>query len=151
MGPLTLPSYGAVYLDTSAIIYSVERNEPYLTLLAPAWRQAETGQFVVVCSELVIAETLVRPIREGNADIEVAFRAVFAAPDVRLVPATRHLWEDAARLRAETGLKTPDALHAATALRAGCDLFVTNDTDFRRVQGLPVVVLDDLLTEESQV
>ena len=151
MGPLTLPSYGAVYLDTSAIIYSVERNEPYLTLLAPAWRQAEAGQFVVVSSELVIAETLVWPIREGNADIEVAFRAVFAAPDVRLVPATRHRWEDAARLRAETGLKTPDALHAATALRAGCDLFVTNDTDFRRVQGLPVVVLADLLTEESQV
>ena len=104
----------------------------------------------MVCSELVIAETLVRPIREGNTDLEVAFRAVFAAPEVQLVPVTRHLWEDTARLRAETGLKTPDALHAVTALRAGCDLFVTNDTDFRRVQGLPVVVLDDLLKEESQ-
>lgn len=142
-----LPSQGAIYLDTSAIIYSVERNEPYLTLLAPAWRQAEAGQFVVVCSELVIAETLVRPIREGRTDLEVAFRSVFATPQVQLVPATRHIWEDTARLRAETGLKTPDALHAATALRTGCDLFVTNDSDFRRVQGLSVVVLDDLLEE----
>ena len=44
MGPMRLPSHGAIYLDTSAIIYSVERNEPYLTLLAPAWRQAEAGQ-----------------------------------------------------------------------------------------------------------
>ena len=147
---MRLPSHGAIYLDTSAIIYSVERNEPYLTLLAPAWRQAEAGQLAVVCSELVIAETLVRPMREGNTGLEVAFRAVFAAPEVQLVPATRHLWEDTARLRAETGLKTPDALHAVTALRAGCDLFVTNDSDFRRVQGLPVVVLDDLLAEESE-
>ena len=145
MGPLTLPSHGAIYLDTSAIIYSVERNEPYFTLLAPAWRQAEAGQLVVVCSELVIAETLVRPIREGHSDLVAAFLAVFAAPEVGLIPTTRQLWEDTARLRAETGLKTPDALHAATALRAGCALFVTNDTDFRRVQGLPVIVLNDFL------
>ena len=26
----------------------------------------------------------------------------------------------------------------ALALRAGCALFVTNDTDFRRVEGLPI-------------
>ena len=151
MEPLRLPSHGAIYLDTSAIIYSVERNEPYLTLLAPVWRQAESGQFVVVCSELAVAETLVRPIREGNGDLETAFRAVFSAPEVRLVSATRQMWEDTARLRAETGLKTPDALHAATALQAGCALFITNDTDFRRVQGLPVVVLDDLLRDRSEV
>ena len=148
---MTLPSQGAIYLDTSAMIYSVERNEPYFTLLAPAWQQAEAGQFVVVCSELVIAETLVRPIREGHADLAAAFRAVFAAPEVDLIPTTRQLWEDTARLRAETGLATPDALHAATALRADCDLFLTNDTDFRRVRGLPIVVLDDLLEEAGQV
>ena len=149
MGPMTLPLHGVIYLDTSAIIYSVEHNEPYFTLLAPAWQQAEAGQFAVVCSELVIAETLVRPIRESNSELETAYRAVFAAPEVDLVPATRELWDATARLRAETGLKTPDALHAATALRAGCALFITNDTDFHRVQGLPVVVLDDLLEEES--
>ena len=43
MEPLTLPSSGSIYLDTSALIYSVERNEPYLALLAPAWQQAEAG------------------------------------------------------------------------------------------------------------
>lgn len=42
-------------------------------------------------------------------------------------------------------LKTPDALHAATALQAGCALFVTNDVGFRQVASLPLVVLDDLL------
>ncbi len=147
MGTITLPSSGSIYLDTSAVIYSVERNEPYLTLLAPAWQQAEAGHFVLVCSELVVSEALVRPFRVGNADLERAFRAVFAAPEVQLVATTRQIWEDTARLRAETGLKTPDALHAATALRAGCALFITNDTDYRRVDDLPVVVLDDLLPE----
>ena len=44
-----------------------------------------------------------------------------------------------------------DARHAATAIQAECALFITNDADFRRVPGLPVVVLDDLLRDSSQV
>ena len=76
-----------------------------------------------------------------------AFRNVFAAPEVQVVPATRRLWEDTARLRAATGLKTPDALHAATAQQDQCALFITNDADFRRVDGLPATILDDLLTD----
>lgn len=75
---------------------------------------------------------------------------MFAAPEVQIVPASRQLWEDAARLRAETGVKLADALHAATALWARCSLFVTNDADFRRIEGLRTVVLDDLLGDRRQ-
>jgi predicted nucleic acid-binding protein len=47
-------------------------------------------------------------------------------------------------LRANHNLKTPDAIHAATALAAGCVLFVTNDAGFRCVPGLPVAVLSEV-------
>ena len=40
MGTLTLPSTGPIYLDASGSIDSVERIEPYCTLLEPMWRQA---------------------------------------------------------------------------------------------------------------
>ena len=149
MERLTLPPSGAVYLDASGFIYSAERIEPYRELLAPMWRQAQAGQFTIVSSELVVLETLVKPLRDGDAAVETLFRELFAAREVRLVPATRLLWEEAARLRATTGLRTPDALHAATALVAECTLFITNDDDFRRVGGLPTVVMADLLAEES--
>lgn len=56
MGALTLPSDGSVYLDTSTTVYSVERIEPYLTLLAPAFQAAEAGRLALVCSEIAIAE-----------------------------------------------------------------------------------------------
>ena len=144
MGPLILPSGGPIYLDASAFIYSVERIEPYRALLAPMWRQAQTGHFSIVSSDLVVLETLVKPLRDGDAIVETLFRSLFDTSEVDLIPVSRALWEEAALLRAETGLTTPDALHAATALNAECTLFVTNDEDFRRVESLPIVVLNDL-------
>ncbi len=80
MGSLILPPNGPVYLDASGFIYSVERIEPYRTLLEPLWRQAQAGQFVIVSS-----------------DIERLFRELFDADEVMLVPTTRQLWEEAAR------------------------------------------------------
>ncbi len=126
----------------------MERIEPYHELLGPMWRAAQSGRFTVVSSDLVVLETLVKPLRDGDAEIEALFRDRFDAHAVRLIPALRPLWEEAARLRAAAGLRTPDALHAATAMQSECTLFVTNDGDFRRVEGLAVVVLDDLLGAE---
>lgn len=101
----------------------------------------------VLTSELSALEVSVRPIREGNTILEAAFRAVlFSSPDVRMLPVTISILERAAQLRAVSGLKTPDAIHAATALEHGCSLFVTNDASFRHVPGLPVTILADLLT-----
>ncbi len=145
MRPLTLPLSGLVYLDASGLIYSVERVEPYRTLPEPMWQEAQEGNLTIVSSPVLVTEALAKLMRDGNTEIELQYWELFASNAVRLLDASYQVFEDAARLRADTGLKTPDALHGATALRAGCALFVTNDTDFRRVQGLPVVVLDDLL------
>ena len=123
----------------------MERVEPYRTLLEPMWQAAQDGDLTIVSSPILVIEALVKPIRDGNREIELQYRELFAANEVRLLEASYEVFEDAARLRAETGLKTPDALHAATALRADCALFITNDADFRRVRGVPIVVLDDLL------
>ena len=150
MGPLTFPFDSMIYIDASGLIYSVERVEPYRTLLEPMWQEAQDGNITIVSSPLLVIETLVKPLRDGNTEIEMQYRELFASGAVRLLDASYEVFEETASIRAETGLKTPDALHAATAILAGCTLFITNDNDFRRVQALPIVVLDDLLKENSQ-
>ena len=150
MGPLTLPLAGLIYIDASSLIYSVERVEPYRTLLEPMWQEAQDGNVTIVSSPLLVLEALVKPLRDGNTGIETQYRELFASNAVRLLDASYQVFEEAASIRAETGLRTPDAIHAATALLAECTLFVTNDTDFRRVLRLPIVVLDDLLIEGSR-
>ena len=87
-------------------------------------------------SELLVAETLVLPLREGPA----VTRAAEAVLDsVTLYPIDRRILRRAAELRAIIpGLKSPDAVHAATALVQGASEFVTRDTGFRRIPGLPL-------------
>lgn len=147
MGSLTLAKGGLVYVDTNVVIYSVERVEPYRTLLAPMWERAQAGDIEIVSSESIVIEALVRPLCERNAALVRFLLDMFDAEEVRLIPATRSHWEHGAEIRADTGLKAADALHAATALQAGCDLFITNDADVRRVAGLAVVILDDVIVE----
>jgi predicted nucleic acid-binding protein len=136
-----------VYLDANGFIYSVERIEPYRTLLEPLWQLAQTGQFEIISSELVLLETLVGPLRAGNTVLENLFRELLHAREVRLITATASIWERAARLRATMNLKTPDALHAATAMAAHSTSFLTNDTGFRRLTDLPVVILNDYVSQ----
>ena len=145
MGSLTLPQAGLVYLDANGLIYTVEGIEPYRSLLNPMWQAAEDGALTVASSQLIVTETLVKPLRDANRQIESQYREVFEASVLRIIEMPLPVFEQAARIRADTGLKTADALHAATAIHAGCALFITNDADFRRVEALPTVVLDDLL------
>lgn len=90
-------------------------------------------------------ETLVGPLKSGDAALAHAYEQLFQQARTRLLPITHAVLREAARLRSTTKLKTPDALHLATAQGAGCALFITNDGGFRSVASLPVVILDNLL------
>src|SRR5205823_9206029 len=133
------------YIDTMTLIYTVERYPAYLPLLEPLWQAAQTGTIEIVSSELTLMEVLVGPLKSGNTTLETAFEQALLGTGMRLLPITQPILREAARLRATTRLRTPDALHAATAQQAGCVLFVTNDAGFRGVTNLPFVILDDLL------
>ncbi|HKW22126.1 MAG TPA: PIN domain-containing protein [Ktedonobacterales bacterium] len=146
MGSLSLAQRGLVYVDANILIYTVERVAPYVQMLDPFWQQLGAQNAIAVTSELTTVETLVGPLRSGDATLEALFRRIlFRSPTLRLLPITRDILERAARLRAtHPGLKTPDAIHAATALDANCAQMLTNDPTFRQVAGLTVVAPQDL-------
>ena len=146
MGALTVPAAGLVYLDANSVIYSVEKHPVYWPLLEPLWQATKGKTIEIVSSDLVLMETLVGPLKAGDMALANAYEQLFQQAQTRLFPITHSILREAARLRATTKLKTPDALHAATAQQIGCALFITNDVGFRGVPSLPLVILDDLLT-----
>ncbi len=54
------------------------------------------------------------------------------------VPVDREVAERAGRIRRESGVRTPDALVAASALIEGCTLVTNNVKDYERVPGLKI-------------
>ena len=68
-----------------------------------------------------------------------------------LIPFDRVLFELASRLRIDHRIKTPDALHLAGALIAGCDQFWTNDYHLAKAAGAKLTVWDwERIDKESR-
>ena len=87
MGPLILPTEGLVYIDANGLIYSVERIEPYRTLLEPMWQQSQDGNLSIVSSPILLTEVLVKPLQVGSTEIEMQYRELFASNAVSLLDA----------------------------------------------------------------
>lgn len=145
MGQLNIASSATVYIDTSVIIYTVEANPLYFSLIQSLWQKFLTGEIELVTSELTLRESLILPLRQANNSLANDYEQLLVSSEIRLVPITQSILKGAANTRATTNLKTPDAIHAATALDAGCTLFLTNDRGFRNVPILSVVILSEVL------
>ncbi|MEO6436225.1 MAG: PIN domain-containing protein [Tepidisphaeraceae bacterium] len=146
MGSIALPSRGRVYADAQILIYSVESHPVFAPLMAPLWQQVQGGALEVVSSELSILETLTLPLRANNASLITAYEQMLTRPGIHLVPITEPILRAAAKLRAKSPrLRTPDAIHVATAEDAGCALLLTNDLTLRGVGAIPAAFLNDVV------
>ena len=145
MGQLNIPANSIVYVDTAIIIYSMERFPNYFPLLEPMWRQSQTSEIQVITSELTLLETLVMPLRNGNTGLIDCYERMLLSSEISLISINQTILKQAANLRSTTNLKTPDAIHAATAINQNCKIFLTNDAGLRNIPLPSVIVLKDLL------
>ena len=127
-----------VYLDSAPVIYAVERVPGRVEAVDA--RLAHPGT-LLVASDLTRLECRVKPLRDGDHELLADFDAFFSDAISATVPITREVVDRATELRPGHGLKTPDALHMAAAMVSGCDVFLTNDRELRRVAGIRVEVV----------
>ncbi len=145
MGQLSFPPLAKIYLDTSPIIYSVEKHADYWQILVPFWQSLKADEIEVYTSELTLLETLVQPIKQNNQTLISAYDTLLTKTDIKLQPINLEVLRESANLRAIQNLKTPDAIHAATAIASNCAYFVSNDNGFKRLTNFDVVILSELL------
>jgi predicted nucleic acid-binding protein len=132
------------FLDASAIIYFIEGRKPFATrvqacLVRLAKRNAHLG---IAVSRLSWLECRVGPMRSQAERVLEDYDAFFRRPDLVWVELSAEVVELATMIRAYHGLKTPDALQAASCLQLGMGhVLLTGDNAFRRVAGLNLELL----------
>ncbi len=113
-----------IYVDSCILIYAVEDDSARGE--AVRQRLADAGDEVVAIAPLVMLECLVSPLRNDDLGLADHYRHAFARFQVLESGVPEHL--RAAELRARQGLRTPDAIHLATAQLNGCRELWTNDS-----------------------
>ncbi len=119
-----------VYLDSCVVIYLVEEHP----IFAPAVETllAKHPDIIFQISGLTEMECLVMPFRNRSQLLLEKYRKWFER--AAIFPSERDMFRQAAQLRADhKSLKTPDAIHLATALHYGCDEFWTNDDRLTKI------------------
>jgi predicted nucleic acid-binding protein len=143
---LFLKRHRKIGLDTSIFIFQVEENPRYAELSNLIFEWVEKPRSRAVTSTITMLEVLVQPYRDSALDRVNNFYALLSTyPNLEWIEPTLEIADLGARLRAEHNLRTPDAIQVATALANQATGYVSNDGVFRRVPGLEVVVLEDLL------
>jgi predicted nucleic acid-binding protein len=128
-----------VFLDASAVIYLLEGNRAVqraarATLANLGTSQSEPALAVSALSRL---ECRGHPLRHGDQARLTRFDNFFSDPGLLTVDLTRTVIDHATDLRANHGLRTPDALQAACCLAIDPQTpFVTGDKEFEKLKPL---------------
>ena len=128
-----------LYLDSAPVIYGVQNVQPYA---AAVRRRLEAPGADLITSELTRLECRVKPIRERAETVLAAFDSFFETAIQQRVSISVEVIDLATEIRATYGFGTPDSIHLAAAVTAGCDVFFTNDHRLDRFDRIRIEVVE---------
>ncbi len=138
----------SVLLDTSVLIYYLEGIKPYYLLAEEIFNDILDENIIGSLSAISITEFVTKPLADGNLTDVERFKQFIDSLSIQVLTVTYEIAERAGKLRSQyPNVQTADALIVATALENGCDVFVTNDKDLRKLEtsGLTVIILNDFV------
>lgn len=135
-----------LFADSCLLIWGFEGEPAYRRAAGAAinavFADHRDAKFAV--SRLALLEVRVKTLREGDSALLRCYDEFFAG-GVEIVDIDAAIIDRATGLRAAHGLKTADAIHAASALSFEEPvIFLTGDAGFLCVKGLPVRVVKPL-------
>ena len=135
-----------VYFDANIIIYLIEGFPLYQKLINDVQLILENDDFVAYTSELSICESLIKPFKVKADNTASLFRTFLEESGCfSMIAIDRDILIKSAHIAASTAMKTPDAIHIATAMASGCDLFLSNDKNIRMPESLEKILPADYL------
>ena len=82
-----LQGVSRVFLDTAPVIYYVENNPRYLTIVEVVFDYIDSGSLTAITSPVTLAEALIIPYRFGTSELQQAFfDLITQGPNTIFVP-----------------------------------------------------------------
>jgi predicted nucleic acid-binding protein len=133
-----------LYIDSNIFVYAFECETDLGHAARPAFILLDEKKAIGVASQFVLAEVLPRPLRDNDVKLEHAYETTFAGrAGLEVYPMTLSVLRLSAKLVAYSKLRSADAIHAATAVTAACDAFLTEDRGLRLPPGIRPLTLSD--------
>lgn len=124
-----LKKHQKIYLDAMVFIYLLENNPRFIKEVLPIFRAVEKGKNQAFSSKLTLTEILVHPYQLKDKELITYYLDfLYGFPHFELVPISDTILVKSAALRADTNLKTPDAIHLGSAIESSVSAFITADT-----------------------
>lgn len=134
-----------VYIDTNIFVYFLEKHDHYFDLVLPFFQLFNQGVSLAYTGDAAVAETLYKPYQVDDLLRVNEFKAFFGDDEfITVLPHTTKVFELAAEIAPKQKMKMIDALHYATAMMAGCQFLLTNDTGFTSNARMEVIQLREL-------
>lgn len=124
-----------IYLDTQIYIYALEDNPIFRKKIKSIIKKIEDNNEVIVVSPLILTELLAKPYKIADLEnIKNIKSALLSLSNLEIKNMNVKIAEKASELRGVLNLRTPDAVHFATALDRKCKTFYTNDAHFKNLK-----------------
>jgi len=135
-----------VFLDTAPLIYYIEENSQYSTILNKLFLENRNGVFQFQTSVITLLEVLVLPMRMNEIQLVEQYQNILCnTSTIDIFDLNIEIAKKAAAFRAKYGLKTPDSIQIASAVDASADFFFTNDIRLKAVKEIEILVLNELI------
>ena len=135
-----------VYFDVNPIIYFIEQNTQFAETVTPVFEMIGEGSILAFTSELSLTEILIKPIRDNLNQVIQAHKELLLDTELfTLISPNQDTFLVAAELGGKSSMRTPDAIHMASAIESKCKYFITNDKGIKSTGGVIVVQIMELV------
>lgn len=134
-----------VAIDTSVLIYLLEEHPEHARKSRRLFERFEHGSMRGIFSIVGMIELLTGVKKKNRQDLAQDYKILLSRlPNFDIYSIDEDIVDIASDLRVTYGVRTPDAIHIATAIAKDATMFITNDRALKKIKEIKVVSLGDL-------